>query len=180
MDVGVRVVGLEDAMKAMTDAFPNNPREQRGILNSAMRRSAAQTILLEAKQRALQGDGSGALSESLGIRNKSLRKIKTSRSVAGVEIAPIRTNRRAMAMYIDHYYSRAGRVAPAFMVLSGIRHGHLIEFGTVYSAARPFLWPAAEGQLSPYMQRVAAEMRKQIDNRLRRSRKHSFTGRLGR
>lgn len=178
MEVAVRIEGLDGAMKAMLDAFPADPKVQRQVLNGAMRRSALQTIVMDAKQRALAGDGSGALSESIGVRAKGLRRLRTSRAVAGVEVAPIRGNLKAMQMYISHYYTAQGRTPKPGMLLSGIRHGHLIEFGTFRTAARPFLWPAASSQLSPYMQRIAAEMRRDIERRVKRTR--TVTGRLGR
>ena len=182
MEPSVKIEGLEEALNAMMAAFPSDQKKQRQILNGTMRKSAAMTILLDAKQRALAGDGSGALSESLGIRNTSLRKVKTARAVAGVEVVPIRHNLKAMQMYIQHYYTAKGRAPHAGMLLSGIRHGHLIEFGTVNHGPRPFLWPAANAQLAPYMQRLAADMQRQIESRVRRARnrKHSVTGRAGR
>ena len=180
MEVTGRIHGLEEAMENLADAFPRDARQQRAVLNSAMRKSAKPTILAEAKQRALSGDGSGALSESLGIRAISRRRTMTARRVAGVEIAPIRHNRKAMMMYINHYYTARGRTPPMGIIFSGIRHGHLVEFGTAHSDARPFLWPRGGPQLSPYMQRVANEMRQEIRRRLRRRTQRTHTGRLGR
>ena len=182
MEISAKVEGLEEALAAMRAAFPADPKAQRQILNRAMSDSAVATIVRDAKQHALAGDSSGALSESIGVRPKSLRRVKTSRAVAGVEVVPIRSNLKAMRMYIQHYYTARGRTPKAFMILSGIRHGHLIEFGTVRHGPRPFLWPAAQSQLSPFMQRVAADMQRQIESRVRRARhgKHSATGRRGR
>jgi hypothetical protein len=182
VEASVKIDGLEEAMRSMLAAFPSNRKEQKIILNGAMRKSASQTIAREAKERALAGDSSGALSEAIGIRARSRRNIKTARTVGALEVTPIRSNRKAMLMYIQHYYTSRGRTAPAGMILSGIRHGHLIEFGTVNHGPRPFLWPAAKGQLSPYMARLAADMRRQIESRVRRARhgKHSVTGRAGR
>lgn len=166
MEMNSSVRGLDEAMKAIGEAFPNNPREARTILNGGMRRAASRTILAEAKQRALEGDGSGALSEALGIRAQSRRKIQTRRVVGGVEIVPVRGNLKAMALYINHYYTARGRTPKSGMLLSGIRHGHLVEFGTVEMAARPFLWPAARSQFAPYMQRVAEDMKRVIARRV--------------
>jgi hypothetical protein len=171
MDVGVRVVGLEDALKAMSEAFPSNPREQRRILNGAMGASARRNILPEAKGMALAGDGSGALSESLGVRGMSQRKIRQKQSVAGVEVVPVRSNRKALAMYIAHYYTAQGRTPPASMVVSGIRHGHLVEFGSVNNAASPFLWPAAAHGKPGYVNDVAADLKKKTEAAVRRAAK---------
>jgi hypothetical protein len=159
----VKVEGLEQAMKAMQAAFPQNESRQRGILNASMRAASRDTILADAKRRARVGDGSGALSEALGIRAVSKRKLRMRRAVAGVEIAPIRSSMKAMAMYINYYYTQRGRTAPAKMLSSGIRHGHLVEFGSVNNAANPFLWPAARSQNSDYIGRFASDLRKKTE-----------------
>ena len=171
VDVSVKIKGLEDAMKAMLAAFPSDERRQRGILNASMKTAATNTILTDAKQRAKIGDGSGALSESLGIRATSKRKLKARRVVAGVEVVPVRTNMKAMAMYIQHYYTSRGRTAPAKMLTSGVRHGHLVEFGSVNNPARPFLYPAAESQRSAYVGRFAADLSEKTEAAVRREAK---------
>jgi hypothetical protein len=178
MDMSARMEGLDEAMEAMQAAFPSDHDEQRKIVTGTIRRSAAKTILAEAKQRALAGDGSGALSESLGIRNLSRRRVQAARIAGGVEIAPIRRNLKAIALYIAYYYTALGRTPKTDIIESGIRHGHLVEFGTARSAASPFLWPAAKSGLSPYMQRMAEEMRQEIRRRVaRKSRSPHRSGR---
>ena len=171
VDVSIKIEGLEDAMKAMLAAFPANERKQRGILNASIRSAATNTILNDAKQRAKIGDGSGALSESLGIRATSKRKLKARRVVAGVEVVPVRSNMKAMAMYIQHYYSAKGKTAPAKMLTSGVRHGHLVEFGSVNNSAKPFLWPAAESQKSAYISKFAIDLSKKTEASVRREAK---------
>lgn len=164
----MKVEGLEDAMKAMLAAFPADPKRQRGILNASMRMASNKTILADAKQRAKKGDSSGALSESLGIRATSKRKLSARQAVAGVEIVPVRSNMKAMAMYIQHYYTNQGRTAPTSMLTSGIRHGHLVEFGSVNNAADPFLFPAAQSQRGAYITRFSADLTKKIEAAVKR------------
>lgn len=158
MEVSARIEGLNEAMAAMAAAFPANETKQRGILNASMRAAAAQTILVEAKQRALNGDSSRSLSVSLGIRATSKRKLKAVRAVAGVEIAPIRYDRKAIALYIQHYYTRLGKNPDGKTIVAGIRHGHLVEFGSVNNTARPFLWPAAQSGFPAYQSRFASDL----------------------
>jgi len=174
MEGSVQIKGLEAAVEAMQKAFPKNPEQQRRILNQAMTASAKSTMVPMAKQLARVGDGSGALSESIGIRAVSKSKARRSGVVGRVEMVPVRNNRTAMAMYIDHYYTARGRSAPAKMLTSGIRHGHLVEFGHAvkgggFVAARPFLWPAARAQLSPYTSRFAAFLKKKTEAAVRRA-----------
>ena len=167
MEGKARIVGLKDAMAAMAAAFPKDPKKQRGILGGAMRMAASKTILPSAKRRALSSDGSGALSESLGIRTQSSRKTGSKGIAAGIEIVPVRSNRKAIALYINHYYAQRGKAAPANIVTSGIRHGHLVEFGTRHHAAKPYLWPAAQSQTKSYIRRFARDLSKKIESAVR-------------
>lgn len=171
IDTSIKVEGLEDAMKAMLAAFPSNPTRQRGILNASMRLAGRSTILADAKQRAKSGDGSGALSEALGIRATSKRKLANRQAVAGVEIVPVRSNLKAMALYIAHYYTSQGRTAPTGMLTNGVRHGHLVEFGSVNNSPRPFLLPAASAQKGAYITRFANDLQKKTEAAVRREAK---------
>ena len=171
MQVDVKLDGLEDAIKAMAAAFPADPNKQRKLVNGAMINSAKKNILPTAKQRAKVGDGSGALSESLAVRVQPRKKTNTKGVAAGVEIVPLRSNRKAMAMYINHYYTQKGLTAPAKMMVSGIRHGHLVEFGSVNNTATPFLWPAATSGKASYINDFGVELRKSVDKAVDRARK---------
>lgn len=170
-DVDAKIEGLEEAMKAMLAAFPKDEKRQRGILNASLREAAKGTILSDAKRRAARGDSSGALSEALNIRATSKRALRTRRVVAGVEIVPVRGNMKAMAMYIQHYYTQRGKTADMKMMTSGIRHGHLVEFGTVKTSAQPFLWPAAQTQTAPFISRFANDLSKKTEAAVRREAK---------
>ena len=164
----VTVVGVEEAMKALQAAFPQNPREQRKILNRAMSQSAKKTMVPMAKSLAMQGDGSGALSESIGMRNASARKIRERRAAGFVEMVPIRGHKKAMSMYIAHYYTSRGITPSAWLVANGLRYAHLIEFGSANNKARPFLWPAASAQSGAYQNIFGATMKRQIELSVKR------------
>ena len=168
MQFKAKIVGLEDAMAAMQAAFPKNPAQQKRLLNSGMRRAARNTILPSAKRRALRPDSSGALSESLGIRTQRVGKTRAKGVAAGIEITPVRANLKAMAMYINFYYTMRGKIAPAKMITSGIRHGHLVEFGSKNNAAHPFLWPAAQSRKRSYVNRFAKDLKRTIALAVRR------------
>jgi hypothetical protein len=165
----VKIDGLEEAMRAMKAAFPADPKKQRQILNGAMSGSARKSMVPIAKQLALAGDGSGALSEAIAVRNMNARTLRKVRSVAGVQITPVRANRKAMMMYIAHYYTSRGRVPHANMINSGIRHGHLVEFGSVHNQPQPFLLPAASAGKGAYVRGFSAEMSKKTEAAVRRA-----------
>lgn len=171
MEISVDLKGVDEAIDAMMAAFPKDPAKQRTLVNGAMRVSARKNMLPKAKQLALMGDGSGALSEALAIRSQAKRKIKSKGAAAGVEIVPVRHNRKALAMYINHYYTSKGKNAPASIVSSGIRHGHLVEFGSVNNNARPFLWPAAQAGQASYIASVGKELEKATERAVNRARK---------
>lgn len=171
MQFSVELKGIDEAIDAMIAAFPSEPAKQRTLVNGAMRVSARKHMLPTAKQRALLGDGSGALSEALAIRSQAKRKIRSKGIAAGVELVPVRHNRKALAMYINHYYTSQGLTAPAGLLVSGIRHGHLVEFGSVNNNARPFLWPAAQGGQAGYVMDVGKELAKATERAVNRARK---------
>ena len=169
MEGSVKIKGLDAAMKAMGEAFPSNPEQQRRLLNQAQSGSAKKSIVPIAKDLALTGDSSGALSESIGVRavsrSRALRKGVTS----SVQVTPVRSNRKAIALYIQHYYNRVGRAAPTGIVTSGIRHGHLVEFGTVKAAAKPFLWPALTAGKAQYIREFSTFLKKKTEAAVRRA-----------
>jgi HK97 gp10 family phage protein len=171
MQVSAKIDGLEDALKAMAAAFPADPKKQRSLVNSAMRTAAKKEMLPTAKQKAKVGDGSGALSEALAIRVQPKKKTSAKGVGAGVEILPLRSNRKALAMYINHYYTQNGLKPPAGILVSGIRHGHLVEFGSVNNNATPFLWPAATAGKGAYTNMVGDELKKAVDKAVNKARK---------
>ena len=129
---------------------------------------AERSILPIAKSLALTGDSSGALSESIGVRFQPLRNLRAKGVTAGVQVVPIRHNVRAIAMYIQHYYTNRGKTASINVVASGIRHGHLVEFGTVRTAAKPFLWPAAQSGISGFTNKFSKILEKRTEAAVKR------------
>jgi hypothetical protein len=169
MDGMVKIQGLESALEAMAAAFPADPKQQVAILNSALRGAANRTIVPEAKTLARAGDGSGALSEAIGVRNTPRKQLRSKGAPAGVQVTPVRSNRKAMALYIQHYYTSRGRNFPAKRLNSGIRHGHLVEFGSVNNQpARPFLYPAGKNKQKEYLNTFADMMRKRTEAAVKR------------
>lgn len=160
-------------MRAIAAAFPKDPRQARKILNQAMSGAAKEAIIPTAKQLARAGDSSGALSDSIAPRAVSLARSLAQGKGAIVHVTPLRGDRAAMAKYISFYYTGRGKTAPAKMITSGIRHGHLVEFGTVKTGARPFLWPAAEQGRSAYVKAFAKFVEKKIAAAVRRKAKRA-------
>lgn len=165
--------GLEAALKTLGEAYPADPKRQRGLIGTGMRVAARKTILPIAKQLAQQGDGSGSLSEALTVRQQSNKRLKEKGVPVGVEVVPFRFNRKAIALYIQHYYTNQGRQAPAGIVASGIRHGHLVEFGSANNNARPYLAPAADQGVSNFTNTVAKEIGTAVEKRVERERKRN-------
>lgn len=167
------IQGLEAALKTLGDAYPSDPRRQRGLIGTGMRVAARKTILPIAKQMAQQGDGSGALSEALTVRQQSNRRLREKNIPVGVEVVPFRFNRKAIALYIQHYYTNQGRTPPAGIVASGIRHGHLVEFGSANNNAQPYLAPARDQGLTSFTNTVAQEIGTAVERRVERERRRN-------
>jgi len=169
MEANARLTGLNEAVLALAMAFPNDQKKKQQLLHGAMGAASRKTILPLAKQLALAGDGSGALSSALKVR--VMNKRKRGNRAGGMELVPVRFNQKAIHDYIHYYYTSKGKAAPMDMVSSGIRHGHLVEFGSVHNAARPFLWPAARAEASAYTQRFASILKKRIEAAVKRAAK---------
>ena len=180
MDMAVRIDGLEDVERAIRAAFPDDVQKQRGILNQSMSAAAKKTMLPVAKQMAFNGDSSGALSESLGIRNQRINKVLAKGRAAGVEMVPVRRNTKAIAKYIDYYYTRRGKTPTTDIVTSGIRHGHLVEFGHKvkgggFVGPRPFMWPAAQSQMQSWVGEFQRQIRLKIEANVKRAARKKTT-----
>ena len=163
-----KIKGLDDAMRSLQAAFPKDARQQQRIINGAMGASARKSFLPIAKQLALQGDSSGALSESLAVRAMGRRK--RAGRVGGMEVVPVRSSRKAMALYIAHHFTKNGLTPSASIIVNGIRHGHLVEFGGGHNTAKSFLW-ASTIATSMYTRLFAKEMKKRIESAVRRKAK---------
>lgn len=163
-----KVHGVKSVMKTLRAAFPKNAEQQRRLLNQAMSGSARGSILPIAKALALIGDGSGALSESLAPRAVSKSRAMRKGAAASVQITPVRYNKKAMAMYSAFYFGRGTHVT---RLAEGIRHGHLVEFGTKHSAAYPFLYPALKSGRAGYINIFAETLEKKIAAAVKRKAK---------
>ncbi len=169
-EASFKIEGLEDAMAAMQAAFPKDPRKQRSLLNQGLSGAARVTIIPAAKSFANQGDGSGALAESIRPRARSAANALLSGAVASVAIAPVRYSPKALALYMRHYYPNG---APSGRIVDGIRHGHLVEFGHAtkgggFVAARPFLWPAVRFAGSAFNDKFAGILKRKVELAVRR------------
>lgn len=127
----IKVEGLKELEQALLKEIP---KEARKVLLGGLR-DAAQPMLAMAKGYAKSTDASGALSESLALKTVSAKRTKHSASIL---LGPNRMSSTAKAMYLA-YYNQDWDAAN-----DGIRHGHLVEFGTKHSGADPFLRPALD------------------------------------
>ena len=168
----VKIEGLKEAVSAMENAFPKDPKTQQRLLNRTISAAARPTIMRAAKLLADQTDGSGALSDSIQPRAISRGKALARRVAASIEITPVRKSPRAIAKYVQFYY-KAGTSMD--VILFGLRHGHLVEFGFHHPngedvAARPFLAPAMSNHQA-YVSRFAKILRRKIELEVNRRRK---------
>lgn len=172
MEGKASIQGLDAAMKALQSAFPVDHKKQAQIINGAMGSSARKSFLPVSKQLAKHGDASGALSESLAIRAMPARLRRQRGKAGGMQMMPVRFSLKAIALYISHYYTSRGLNAPADVLSIGIRHGHLIEFGSRNNAADSFLWKATIAT-PRYVSLFAGELKKRIESAVKRAARKS-------
>jgi len=169
----VRIEGLDEALQAMLAAFPVDARQQRKLLNQSMSQAAKPTITRAAKSFAEQSDGSGALAHSIRARAVSASRARARGVPSSVQIVPVRKDKTAIAMYINHYYPNG---APPSLLTGGLRHGHLVEFGHKtknggFVAARPFMWPAVASQSGSYVRTFAKVLKRKVELAVKRKRR---------
>jgi len=173
VEITFKVHGLADAARAMQAVLPKNPEQQRRVVNASMKAAIKSKVLPFAKIAAKVGDGSGALSESLKVVQASRSRALAAGVVARVHLLPHRFNYRALAMYINYYYTQHGFRPPDVLFRYGIRHGHFVEYGVPSRniPARPFLWTSARVRASAMASEVARLTKKKAEAAVKRARR---------
>jgi len=93
-----------------------------------------------------------------------MRKGRKGGNITGLWVAPIRNQRKALLQYLSFYgIPLSGKAAN-----SGIRHGHLVEFGHQVPGGgsvgpRPFLRPALESNKGEVISIFKSTLAKRID-----------------
>lgn len=159
--------GLKE-LSAILDQFPEKMR--RSHITSALR-AGGKEVVSAAKSKAQQArePSSGALAESIGIRARKSRNGGQHRILIG----PLRNDKQAFLQYLSFY----GISLSSKNAKSGIRHGHLVEFGHSYPGgsvpARPFMRPAMDSQKSRVVAVFRDTLRKRINSTIKRLKKQN-------
>ncbi len=137
IDISVKVLGLREVTKTLTKKLP--PKARGKVVARAMR-IAARAMVRTAKSAASRGK-SGSLTASTSIWQDKKRSKGDRGTFVRLHLGPRRSNKAAILKYWTFY---TGRTARPEDIASGIRHGHLVEFGVPSKGipARPFLRPA--------------------------------------
>lgn len=133
-------IDLTEVNKALA-IFP--AKIQRSLVTSALR-FAAQPLKkqMESNARRTMHPSSGALAESIGIK-ASRGGRKGGGIIRRIWVGPMRSDPKALLKYLSFY----GKTLTRSSANSGIRHGHLVEFGFTAGngrqvPAQPFIRPA--------------------------------------
>lgn len=133
--VSMNVKGLQELRRTMEEKLPK--QVQSNVMAAALK-EAGRPMKNAAKANARRGR-SGALAQAITFWNEKKKVRDKKGKFARVHLGPKRSLRGA----IKKYYAYYGRKNVSIAALkNGIRHGHLVEFGTSKMAARPFLRPA--------------------------------------
>lgn len=111
-----------------------------------------------------------------GVLRTALKKAGQPVVDAAIAMAPRDTGKLAESIEIKTSLTRrqrrrrrkAGDVEMFIGPSTAARHGHLVEFGTVKMAPRPFMRPAWDGNKERVLSLFVAEMRKAIDRAVKR------------
>lgn len=131
---------------------------------------AIEPMALAAQQNALMIAKSGSLALAMGARYK--RELSRATlfgqqvvEAAVVSVGPIRRSQAARAAYTVYYHKKR--------LVLGIRHGHLEEWGTSHSPAKPFMRPAFDATASRVVEGYGFELRTEIDKVAHRAKARS-------
>lgn len=131
---------------------------------------AVEPLALQAQQNALSIAKSGSLALAMGARYK--REVsraslfgKSVVEAAVVSVGPIRRSPAARAAYTVYYHRQR--------LVVGIRHGHLVEWGTSHSPAKPFMRPAFDATAQRVVANYGVELRNDIEKIARRAKARS-------
>lgn len=175
----IKVTGLREVEAQLAEL---GSRTGTRILRRAMMLGAVP--IEQHAERTVAGwpRGSGALHQSIGRRfylssgtPVSEASLPPMGNRFAVQIAPLRKNRTALALYAMHYGKR----------IKGIFYGHLLEFGHMKRQgkklvgpvgrvpARPFLLLALQSEASAAVNIMANELRAGIERELRKRARRS-------
>lgn len=132
----VQIQGLQHLERLLTQTLPKTV--QQSVVAGALR-EAARPIVAAAKAgyRGLGGSGSLAQATTAWRNRKAERR---GGHFASVEVGPRRGDRKALALYYAYYRSRKGVAVKTLR--AGIRHGHLVEWGTKRATGRRIMTKA--------------------------------------
>ena len=133
------VTGFRE-LKAMLDRLPTVQRQE-GALKRAMIEALEPTAMLTVQRVPKR---TGNLARSIVISDKKRGAVKQE----GV-----------VRVWLGASYQRGARG----------RHAHLVEFGTVKMAARPFLRPSWDQDSRAMLGRLSDSLRKQIEAAVKRA-----------
>lgn len=139
MTMEFNVTGFRE-LKAMLDRLPTVQRQE-GALKRAMIEALEPTALLTVQRVPKR---TGNLARSIVISDKKRGAVKQE----GV-----------VRVWLGASYQRGARG----------RHAHLVEFGTVKMAARPFLRPSWDQDSRAMLGRLSDNLRKQIEAAVKRA-----------
>lgn len=162
MKFGVRVEGLEHVNRALRQL--SIQAQQRALARALSQ--AARPIRDAARSNAQKIAGSGALAMAVSTwRNRKGERARGTNTFASVEVGPRRSNKRALAAYYSFY---KGRTPSPRQLQLGIRHGHLVEFGTKRTPARRWLTAAFDSQGTQAIERFRQVVGPAIEREARR------------
>lgn len=162
----IKVEGLADLDAALVEI--GAVMGEKALRQSML--AAVRPMVEAAKVNALAIAKSGSLALAMGARFALESKagaffgFRDIVSAAKVMVGPLYSDRAARAAYTLYYHRGRGRHPISGGRLAvGIYHGHLVEFGTRRSRARPFLRPAFDATAEQVVANFVVELRTRIE-----------------
>lgn len=154
MSMEMKLEGFKELEDALDDLSKSAGR---GVLRRSLMKAAEPTAELA---RSRINDRTGNLSGSIKISSK------LDRSQIGEHTAMFRDDRASVELFLG----------PSYSLGDGGRHGHLVEFGTEYSAPHPFLRPAFDQDQKAMLDRLGRHLWAEFEKSLARAKRKAAKG----
>lgn len=146
----IEIKGLESIIRRL-NSLPENLKKSG---EKAALRAGGAPIRKAAKRRAKSSKDTGLLLKSIGLN------VKTVKGITSVRVGP----RKGFRQIVQRTDKRTGK---KYEVMSDpSNYGHLVEYGTSHSTAKPFIRPAVDETKGEVLAAMAAGLEKHLIRKL--------------
>ena len=142
----LKIKGIEDMAKCLNQL----PGKLKATGEKSALRAGGAPIRKAAKQFAKSSKDTGLLIKSIGLN------VKTVKGITSVRVGP----RKGFRQTVQCKDKRTGKTREE--IANPANYGHLVEYGTSHSPAKPFIRPAVDSAQSEILPAMAKGLEKHL------------------